>query len=95
MPLPDEVGRSKLVRLYGRGLPLDQTLIDETVHRTKGVSAAFIKELMRRIAQASILRDGGSTVGSGDISEALDDMLFTGGRLNVKLLGGAQEMAEG
>jgi hypothetical protein len=73
---------------------MNATLIEETVRRTEGVSAAFIKELTRRIAQASILRDGGSTVESGDISEALDDMLFTGGRLNVKLLGGAQEMAD-
>ena len=95
MPLPDGIGRGKLVQLYGRGLQMDQSIIDETMRRTKGVSAAFIKELMRRIAQASILRDGGSTVESGDISEALDDMLFTGGRLNVKLLGGAQEMADG
>jgi hypothetical protein len=31
---------------------------------------------------------------SADIDEALSDMLFAGGRLNVKLLGGAQEMAE-
>jgi hypothetical protein len=50
---------------------------------------------MRRIAQASIARDGGATVESGDISEALDDMLFAGGKLNVKLLGGAQEMVAG
>jgi hypothetical protein len=28
-------------------------------------------------------------------SEALDDMLFAGGKLNVKLLGGAQQMADG
>jgi len=94
VPLPDDIGRSKLVQLYGKGLPLNATLIDETVRRTGGVSAAFIKELMRRIAQASILRDGGSTVESADIGEALDDMLFTGGRLNVKLLGGAQQMAK-
>jgi ATP-dependent Clp protease adapter protein ClpS len=94
VPLPDEIGRGKLVQLYGKGLPMNATLIEETVRRTGGVSAAFIKELTRRIAQASILRDGGSTVESGDISEALDDMLFTGGRLNVKLLGGAQEMAD-
>jgi len=26
----------------------------------------------------------------GDLGEALDDMLFSGGKLNVKLLGGAQ-----
>ncbi|MEI9922826.1 MAG: hypothetical protein WDN50_03965 [Bradyrhizobium sp.] len=48
---------------------------------------------MRRIAQVSIARDGAATVEPGDISEALDDMLFAGGKLNVKLLGGAQSMA--
>ncbi len=93
VPLPDATGRSKLVRLYGRGLPLDEAVVTEAVRRTEGVSAAFIKELMRRIAQSSIARDDGHSVTSGDIDEALDDMLFTGGRLNVKLLGGAQEMA--
>ena len=85
----------KLVQLYGKGLPLGETITGEAAQRTKGVSAAFIKELMRRIAQASIARDGGASVESGDIAEALDDMLFAGGRLNVKLLGGAQEMADG
>jgi hypothetical protein len=89
------MGRNKLVQLYGRGLPLGDMVVDEAAQRTKGVSAAFIKELMRRIAQASIARDGGTSVEAGDISEALDDMLFAGGKLNVKLLGGAQEMASG
>ena len=90
VPLPDEIGRGKLVRLYGKGLPLDQTVIGEAARRTEGVSAAFIKELMRRIAQGGITRDGGNSVISADIDEALDDMLFAGGRLNVKLLGGAR-----
>ena len=94
VPLPDDIGRKKLVQLYGKGLPLDETVVGEAARRTNGVSAAFIKELMRRIAQASIARDGGTTVISGDIGEALDDMLFAGGNLNVKLLGGAKEMAE-
>jgi hypothetical protein len=95
VPVPDDIGRRKLVQLYGRGLPLGDAVVGEAAERTKGVSAAFIKELMRRIAQASIARDGGATVESGDISEALDDMLFAGGKLNVKLLGGAQEMVDG
>lgn len=95
VPLPDDIGRAKLVQLYGRGLPLGEAVVDEAARRTKGVSAAFIKELMRRIAQASIARDDGITVKSDDIGEALDDMLFAGGRLNVKLLGGAKEMAVG
>jgi hypothetical protein len=49
--------------------------------------------MMRRVAQASIIRDGGTTVESDDVSEALDDMLVAGGRLNTQLLGGAQKMA--
>src|SRR5689334_1864804 len=95
VPLPDDIGRDKLVRLYGKGLPLDQSLVDEAVARTEGVSAAFIKELMRRIAQSALARDAGNSVVSADIDEALDDMLFAGGRLNVKLLGGAQKMVAG
>jgi ATP-dependent 26S proteasome regulatory subunit len=94
VPLPDDIGRQKLVRLYGKGLPLGDAVVGEAAERTKGVSAAFIKELMRRIAQASIARDRGTTVESDDISEALDDMLFAGGKLNVKLLGGAQAMVD-
>ncbi len=95
VPVPDAAGRGKLVRLYGKGLPLTEPVVDEAVRRTDGVSAAFIKELMRRIAQSSIARDGGDTVASDALDDALDDMLFTGGRLNIKLLGGAQAMVAG
>ena len=91
IPLPDDTGRRKLVELYGKGLRLDETLIVEAVRRTRGVSAAFIKELMRRTAQAGIGRDGGTAIKSEDLGEALDDMLFASGKLNIKLLGGAQE----
>jgi ATP-dependent Clp protease adapter protein ClpS len=94
VPLPDDIGRNKLVQLYGKGLPLGDAVVGEAAQRTKGVSAAFIKELMRRIAQASIARDDGASVESNDISEALDDMLFAGGKLNVKLLGGALESVD-
>ena len=59
VPLPDDIGRRKLVQLYGKGLSLGETIVSEAAQRTKGVSAAFIKELMRRVAQASIARDGG------------------------------------
>jgi len=78
------------VQLYGKGLPLDASIIDEAVQRTEGASAAFIKELMRRVAQASIVRTGGASIVSGDLSGVLDDMLFTGSKLNVRLLGGTQ-----
>ena len=89
IPLPDEVGRARLVRLYGQRLMLSEQIVSEAVQRTKGVSAAFIKELMRRTAQCCVMRGVSETVTSADLAEALDDMLFTGGRLNVRLLGGA------
>jgi len=88
VPLPDEIGREKLIRLYGAKLELSDALVGEAVDRTKGVSAAFIKELMRRTAQSSLMR-GESVATSEDIAEALDDMVFSGGRLNIRLLGGA------
>jgi ATP-dependent Clp protease adapter protein ClpS len=90
VPLPDDVGREKLVRLYGRGLVLTSAVVAEAVRRSEGVSAAFIKEMMRRTAQASLARGGDHAITSEDLGEALDDMLFTGGKLNIKLLGGAQ-----
>ncbi|XIA67413.1 AAA family ATPase [Bradyrhizobium sp. TZ2] len=61
IPLPDTTGRDKLIRLYAMGLPLEAEIVAETVRRTEGVSAAFIKELMRRIAQSCIARDGGNS----------------------------------
>ena len=87
-------GSRKLIKesRTGRGLSLDAAVIDEATERTEGASAAFIKELMRRVAQASLVRDGGAAIVSSDITEALDDMLFAGGKLNVQLLGGAQRM---
>lgn len=88
VPLPDDAGREKLIRLYGEKLDLSDALVMESVDRTDGVSAAFIKELMRRTAQSSLTRDG-AVATSQDVTEALNDMLFSGGRLNIRLLGGA------
>jgi hypothetical protein len=55
------------------------------------VSAAFIKELMRRTVQFHIERDGAGEVNHDDVDNALNEMLFSGGSLNLKLLG-AEEM---
>ncbi|MGE0056151.1 MAG: ATP-dependent Clp protease adaptor ClpS [Hyphomicrobium sp.] len=95
VPLPDDIGREKLVLLYGGGLKLSDEVVAEAVKRTKGVSAAFIKELMRRTAQSSVMHDGSEAVSLEDLAEALNDMLFVGGRLNLRLLGGADVRPEG
>ena len=87
-PLPDAEGRAKLVRLYARGMGVPEDVLMMTVQRTEGVSASFIKELMRRSAQFHLERDDSGGLSLGDVEAALDELLFSGGTLNRKLLGG-------
>ena len=89
-PLPDNSGREKLVILYAKEAPLPSDVVAEIVRRTQGVSAAFIKELMRRIIQFYIERNSQSEINRADVDLALDEMLFSGGSLNLKLLGAGQ-----
>jgi ATP-dependent 26S proteasome regulatory subunit len=88
LPLPDEEGRAKLTKLYARGSQISDDLLDLIVRRTKGVSAAFIKELMRRCAQFQIETSGGKLLTPASVDAALEEMLFSGGTLNRRLLGG-------
>jgi len=89
-PLPDAEGREKLVHLYSRGMVLEDEVVRNIVSRTENVSASFIKELMRRSAQFCLERDGSGTLSIPDVKNALDEMLFSGGSLNLKLLGAGQ-----
>lgn len=86
-PLPDAEGREKLVRLYSQGMALSESVIERLVQRTEKVSAAFIKELMRRSVQFHLERNGAGQIEMDDIENALEEMLFSGGSLNLKLLG--------
>lgn len=89
-PLPDAEGRRKLVSLYAPKGLLEEGLIDEVIRRTDGVSAAFIKEFMRRATQFTLERDESSGLSHQDLDLALDEMLLKGGPLNRKLLGAGQ-----
>lgn len=88
-PLPDADGRRKLVQLYAGRLTISDPIIAMIVKKTHGASAAFIKELMRRSAQFMVCDGGHGELSPKQVEEALDEMLFAGGSLNVKLLGGA------
>jgi tetratricopeptide (TPR) repeat protein len=94
-PLPDDEGRMKLVRLYARGVEVPEDVVRGTVKRTEGVSASFIKELMRRSTQFHLERTDTGRLGIKDVEAALDELLFSGGTLNRKLLGGKNEESEG
>jgi AAA+ superfamily predicted ATPase len=90
-PLPDEEGRRKLVHLYSCNLRVPDDTMELIVAKTKNSTGAFIKELMRRCAQYHLgnsANDG--TLSTENIQNALEEMLFTGGSLNRKILGAAE-----
>jgi hypothetical protein len=50
VPLPDTEGRRRLLELYRGGLDVDLSGADDLIERMHGVTASFIKELIRRAA---------------------------------------------
>jgi SpoVK/Ycf46/Vps4 family AAA+-type ATPase len=48
LPLPDAAARQRLVRLYQGDVVLDLSEPERMIQRTDGVTASFLKELIRR-----------------------------------------------
>ena len=96
LPLPDADARRRLLRLYQGNLELDLANPDAVISRTEGVTASFIKELLRRAAlraarEAHTAReqDGSAPLRVTDahMSAALDQLLDTRNQLTRVLLG--------
>jgi ATP-dependent 26S proteasome regulatory subunit len=88
VPVPDAACRERLLRLYGGALDIEQKAFEQLVQRTQGVSAAFIKEVARRLAQQSISAGHPGHVDAGDLEAVLEEMLSERDGLNLRLLGG-------
>jgi len=86
-PLPDAEGRAKLVSLYSRQVKVPAAVAALVVKKTDGVSASFIKELMRRATQYYLEREGRGPISLADVENAIEEMLFSGGLFNRLLLG--------
>lgn len=88
--LPDADARRRLLALYSRSIPLRLTDIEtaEIIERTEGVTASFIKELLRRAMLESVHEDpSAEAVSAAHTSLALDDLLDSGQQLTRSLLG--------
>ncbi|HJP65781.1 MAG TPA: ATP-binding protein [Actinomycetota bacterium] len=89
--LPDDDARRRLLHLYGSGLDLRLDHLDRVVKRTAGVTASFIKELMRKSALGAASEGDGSgriAVTDADVEMALDELLAERSELTRVLLGG-------
>jgi hypothetical protein len=88
--LPDAEARGRLLALYGRSVPLRLTEEEtrEIVERTDGVTASFLKELLRRAMLESLDENPSApTVTATHTARALDDLLDSGQQLTRSLLG--------
>ncbi|RBY83984.1 ATP-binding protein [Blastococcus sp. TF02A-26] len=88
--LPDAAARRRLLDLYGRAVPLRLTEDDvaAAVERTEGVTASFLKELLRRaVLEALHDADPLTEVGGEHLRRALDDLLDSTQHITRTLLG--------
>jgi ATPase family associated with various cellular activities (AAA) len=92
IPVPDAEGRHALLALYRGGLSLPNDGLDDIIHRTEGVTASFIKELLRRAAVTAARRDADDAaalhVTRDDLTDALDELLDTANAMTRVALGG-------
>ena len=93
--LPDGPARERLLALYGRGVPLELTADDiaAAIERTEGVTASFLKELIRRavleaLHDTALNNDSGLPAVTGaHLARALDDLLDSAQGVTRTLLG--------
>jgi ATPase family associated with various cellular activities (AAA) len=86
IPAPDPGCRRRLFDLYGRGLTLQLSDLDGLIDRTDGVSAAFIRELLRKAALIAA-DEPAPTITDHHLDAALHELAVQGGDLLRSLLG--------
>ncbi len=93
--LPDAESRRRLVALYRGSLDLDLSRVDDVIARTEGVTASFLKELLRRAAVNAADRQGPGggplSVSADDLDSALEDLLDSRNRMTRSVLGLADD----
>jgi hypothetical protein len=90
LELPDAEARRALFELYRGPMSVDSSGLDEILARTDGVTASFLKELLRRgalLAAARTPDDPALEVSAEDLSRALDELLDTRNAMTRTLLG--------
>jgi ATP-dependent 26S proteasome regulatory subunit len=90
--LPDRESRRRLIELYTGSLDLDLSRLHSVLDRTDGVTASFLKELLRRSAVVAADRNEQPGVNqllvtADDLDAALDDLLDTRNQMTRAVLG--------
>jgi hypothetical protein len=94
VPLPDAQCRARLIDLYSDGMQVRLSDREALLSKTDGVSAAFIRELMRKAALFAA--ESGANTGDNlviedtHINDALHELVVEGGELTQQLLGASR-----
>ena len=91
--LPDAESRRRLFDLYLVGVSHSIENVEPFVEQTDGVSAAFIKELVRRAALVAVIGregKGGIVVTAAHLEQALVDLLTHSATVTRAILGGGR-----
>ena len=93
IPPPDEDCRRRLFELYGKGLKIEMKNLGGLIKKLEGVSAAFIRELLRKAAVHAALETekGKITVKERHLEAAVAELMVAGGELTMSLLGVAEK----
>lgn len=87
VPLPGVDERRRLFELYGAGLTLDVSDLEELIRKTEGASGAFIKELLRKAAVLAAPDGDPITVRDEHLRDAMHELTIAGGAITKSLLG--------
>jgi hypothetical protein len=91
IPKPDAEGRERLLRLYAEGADLDLPDASGLVADTDGVTASFMRELVRRAVSEQLDRvaeDAKVRLTEPMLREALDELLDQRNKLTRVIIGG-------
>ncbi|GLR59073.1 hypothetical protein GCM10007919_38000 [Rhizobium indigoferae] len=67
IPPPDDDCRERLIKQYGHALNFQGEALAEAVVRSNGGSAAYVKEMVRRLVQRSVARGGSLVISREDV----------------------------
>lgn len=84
---PDEACRERLVALYGHALSFEAGAVAEIVALSKGASAAFIKEMVRRLAQGALSAGSGGHVDRATVAAVIGEATASRNRIGRRIVG--------
>ncbi|WP_246689612.1 ATP-binding protein [Methylobacterium sp. WL116] len=84
---PDAACRARLIALYGGALQFEEGAIDDAVALSEGASAAFVKEMVRRLAQASLSLGSAEILDRAMVAAVFGEAAENGNRIGRRIIG--------